>query len=63
MYTKESIRQAICALGGPKISDEILDKLTERAPTKDFYSIAGKNTRHLMLMVGMEIHLILTWTL
>lgn len=44
---KESLRRAICALGGASISNEQLDKLADRSPARDFYSYAAKEYKAL----------------
>jgi len=44
---KESIRRAVRAFGGPSISDEQLDKLSNRSSAADFFSLASKEYKAL----------------
>lgn len=44
---KESIRRAICALGGAPISDDQLDKLANRSSAKEFFLLASKEYKSL----------------
>ena len=44
---KESIRRAICALGGSSISDDQLEKLANRSSVREFFSYASKEYKAL----------------